>query len=860
MKVKTFILTFLIMSCPFLFGQQTGANYDWGDAPSLQNNALMIAKLAQIDGVTDYSNYEIGAFCGDAIRGKARATQKGDFYLTISLQNAAESISFRLYDHAADLEIFNVYETTTLSDGAHIGRPGNSVNVSATYVAKIGNAAYPTINEAIVAAQKDETVTILAGEYTQDLNINKAITVEGERNDQGENLVNITGKLNITADGATAKNLNVNNGSSSAGYIGAKDVTVDGCTVVGGNGFRYCYTTGLVTFKNSTITGSTYGIHFDGSAGGEIVIDNCVITGWTSFASAITKVTMKGTSFEEGNYNYVRFYQNDVVIEDCIFNENMAIDIAVSDNTTTINNCTFENGNIEDLFNGSDIVNSTIIVDGTTLKREASIGNTYYETLAEAFAAAQNGDEVKILAAGTYALSTSGKNIIITGAVDGVVFDNIGAKNMGGANVTFNKVTFDYYPNVNYTGLQHSGNLVYNDCTFEGQPFLYGTSETFNKCTFNQNSADAYNVWTYGAKEVAFNECTFNSAGKSVLIYSEQSDLVNNVTVTDCDFIASAPVEGKAAIEMNSEHTAGINLTIDAATTATGFGSGNVSGNSLWNNKKGNETEANNDITVVVNNETVLAPLQLVAELGGVKYTYLQEAIDAAIEGQTVTVINDVELENTVTVAAGKVVTLDLNGKTVSGISNVASTTAVILNKGNLTVKTSVEDGKITTQALQPDTNWGGEGEPPYPTYANNTIRNEGTFTLVSGRIENMSPAGGATYAIDNYNGSTTNIDGGEVYCENNLAIRLFCGDNISLNIDGGKIQGTRALWIQLANSNSSVAPNVEVNINDGEIRATGENNGYIQALYSYSLMFVPSFDKPSFISNEYFPSNDNIE
>ena len=28
--------------------------------------------------------------------------------------------------------------------------------------------------------------------------------------DQGENLVNITGKLNITADGATAKNLNVN--------------------------------------------------------------------------------------------------------------------------------------------------------------------------------------------------------------------------------------------------------------------------------------------------------------------------------------------------------------------------------------------------------------------------------------------------------------------------------------------------------------------------------------------------------------------------------------------------------------------------------------------------------------------------
>lgn len=225
--------------------------------------------------------------------------------------------------------------------------------------------------------------------------------------------------------------------------------------------------------------------------------------------------------------------------------------------------------------------------------------------------AISTGDNIAILVAGTYTPVFSGKDITITGAVDGVVFDNIGAYNMGSANVTFNNVTFDYYPNVNYTGLQHSGNLVYNNCTINGQVFLYGTSETFNKCIFNQNSADAYNVWTYGAKKVAFNECTFNSAGKSVLIYSEDANLFNDVTVTDCDFIASAPVEGKAAIEMDSSLTSGIKLTIDAATTATGFGSGNVSGNSLWNNKKGNADAANNDITVVVSGTTVLEPVVL---------------------------------------------------------------------------------------------------------------------------------------------------------------------------------------------------------------------------------------------------------
>ena len=199
------------------------------------------------------------------------------------------------------------------------------------------------------------------------------------------------------------------------------------------------------------------------------------------------------------------------------------------------------------------------------------------------------GDNVAITVAGTYAVPT-GKDLTITGAVDGVVFDNIGATNMGGASVTFNNVTFDYYPNVNYTGFQHSGNLVYNNCTFEGQPFLYGTSETFNNCTFNQNSSDAYNVWTYGAKEVAFNECTFNSAGKSVLVYNEGA-CATDLTVTDTKFFASATVDDKAAIEIDcSLMPKGTSIVIDGVeegkTTATGFGANTKSGSSLWNDKK----------------------------------------------------------------------------------------------------------------------------------------------------------------------------------------------------------------------------------------------------------------------------------
>lgn len=243
----------------------------------------------------------------------------------------------------------------------------------------------------------------------------------------------------------------------------------------------------------------------------------------------------------------------------------------------------------------------------------AKIGDNYYETLAAAVDAAQENDEVVIFKAGTYALKVK-NNVTITGAVNGVEFANIGAFGCNGANVTFNNVTFTYANNSTYKGLQHSGNLVYNNCTFNGQVFLYGASETFNNCTFNTTDSNNYNVWTYGAKEVAFNGCTFNSAGKSVLIYHESASVTNNVSVAKCQFEASQVVEGKAAIEMDSSLTGGINLTIDAETTASGFGKGNVSNNSLWNNKKGNADAANNDITVTVDNTVVLKPIILALE------------------------------------------------------------------------------------------------------------------------------------------------------------------------------------------------------------------------------------------------------
>ena len=264
----------------------------------------------------------------------------------------------------------------------------------------------------------------------------------------------------------------------------------------------------------------------------------------------------------------------------------------------------------------------------------AAINGVTYGSLDKAIAAVKDGETITILAADEYTLNGSlaytGKAFTIE-AADGVdvAFDMSAAVALHGAKITFKGVTFNYKTNGNYIGIQHADTLVYNNCTINGQVFLYAASETFNGCTFNQTSADAYNVWTYGAKNVVFNHCTFNCVGKSVLVYNEGAVSSTDLTVTDTEFKASAPVAGKAAIEIDTSlMSGGATITIDAVTESkvSGFGTGSISGNSLWNDKKQTE-DTNSNTTVTVADTTVFAPR--VATVGGVTYSSLEAAFAA---------------------------------------------------------------------------------------------------------------------------------------------------------------------------------------------------------------------------------------
>lgn len=153
-------------------------------------------------------------------------------------------------------------------------------------------------------------------------------------------------------------------------------------------------------------------------------------------------------------------------------------------------------------------------------------------------------------------------------------------------------------PNADFTGIQHAKAVTYTGCVIEGQPFSYAEKAVYNKCTFKQTSSGSYNIWTYGSKDITFNSCRFECAGKSVLIYNEGAVIGQNATFNHCEFIASAPVDGKAAIEVDSSLIPGTYVININNCTATGFGTGSKSGNSLWNVKKDKDTEKHSQVFV----------------------------------------------------------------------------------------------------------------------------------------------------------------------------------------------------------------------------------------------------------------------
>lgn len=199
----------------------------------------------------------------------------------------------------------------------------------------------------------------------------------------------------------------------------------------------------------------------------------------------------------------------------------------------------------------------------------------------------EDGAVVKLAANQSFSLpSTVGDNVTIMGSTGSKIVIPT-AVAWHGKTVKFQDVELAY-GNVDYVGIQHAKAVKYENCKFTGKHFSYAEDAQYVGCTFTQDAVD-YNVWTYGSKKITFTACNFNCKGKCVLIYSESADLEQTATFNQCTFTASQAVEGKAAIEIDSSLGPDYDVYINNCTDS-GFGIGSVSGLTLYNQKKGTQT------------------------------------------------------------------------------------------------------------------------------------------------------------------------------------------------------------------------------------------------------------------------------
>lgn len=183
-----------------------------------------------------------------------------------------------------------------------------------------------------------------------------------------------------------------------------------------------------------------------------------------------------------------------------------------------------------------------------------------------------------------------------------------------------------------------------------------------------------------------------------------------------------------------------------------------------------------------------LSVAQNVAKIGSTEYATLQEAANKATAGQTVTLINDVDLTTGSNLEVHKWlnIVLDMNGHSIKGANADHKNICV---SGILTLMDSKENstGKIYAETPYLD----GVYDKPLVE-----VNNSGEFVMESGHI-NSVPAGDRQFVIGAYYNSKVTINGGTIE-SGGYAINGSIDEdqNTTITINGGTLVSTSSYAI----------------------------------------------------------------
>lgn len=196
-----------------------------------------------------------------------------------------------------------------------------------------------------------------------------------------------------------------------------------------------------------------------------------------------------------------------------------------------------------------------------------------YAKLVDAVKAASSGDTI-ILGEGNYTLygiksddTTKGKNLTFVGQGPDKTTWRIGPTVLNPAffgkeyngDYSFDgagKITFKNMKlgtgSADYLGFIRPDQTVVDHCEIYGKTFYWGyTSAVFTDTTFYAPNED-YAIWTYSSPTMIFDNCTFNTTGKAVNVYTDYSAGKHDIRVyfNNCTVNSSSSL-GKQALTIN---------------------------------------------------------------------------------------------------------------------------------------------------------------------------------------------------------------------------------------------------------------------------------------------------------------------
>lgn len=495
----------------------------------------------------------------------------------------------------------------------------------------------------------------------------------------------------------------------------------------------------------------------------------------------------------------------------------------------------------------------------------AKIGDTYYSDLHEAMVACKVGETVLLIADVDLA-GIEWEPVSFKGIFDGqdhiisnLTINKPGVSNTGfitSLNGTFKNVTFT---NPTVTGGENTGVVAGRaggSSTLAENITVNGTIKVETTHSGYARAGVIVGGWAYGNyknitvdggdKAVSYIKHTGGGDGRYVAgIVGHADDVesyvncaVKNITISStndgwlCGGIAGpGPAAGLASgctvenVNIGADYSGGLfgwyygdgtieNSTIkDIAFTAGTTKNGAIGGY----NRNPDATVTNVTIENVTNGDAAL--LEHVVKVNDTYYFDFEDAIKDAIEaGGDITLLADIEPSETIKVTNN--ITLDLNGKTISGTCNAGQAHLFMVNNGTtMTIKDSstAQTGKIT-YAGDNSTGW--------------IIDVEGNLVLESGTLE-LTGTWGIGYAVDvrpnawgtAYTDETAFVMNGGKIISSDGAVRVASSSSdtyknvsASFTMNGGEIE---AAWDGVFVQQSNAAWDVlNVTINDGTIKS----------------------------------------